>query len=221
MIEESGKIKIIKYIALVIAIIILIISGYLAYQIFQTKINTPTTAANPPKSSSSPDSTKKELAKTFANCSSTLSAAEKNLIKSWQTFENTKYDYSFKYPSNWEIQSNANKDEIVSLVYNPTDDLAMSTNFQFRAAAKVAEVISNTEGLTLESQKRITVDCITAQYSVYITSSQIPGGRDGREIRTLLTKEGTQFLSAIWYPAADPSDFPENYDLLLKTIDFE
>ena len=222
--EESRKIKIIKWIGLILVLLFLIGLGYYIYKIYlhedtntqTSKTQSKTTAKKP---SSSSDST--EAPKTIEECPSTLTAAENKLIKNWKTYNNTKYNYSFRYPADWTLQNTgANKYEIVSLVdenaFNPT----MSANYQFRADTKVQEV-DNSDYTIVEPAKSTKVDCVSAKYTVYYISGDFPGGRESRIIETTFTKNAKKFMPVFWFPPADPSDFADNYNLILKTIKFK
>ena len=140
-------------------------------------------------------------------CASTLTSADKLAIKTWKKIENSKYDYSFKYPEDWTIK-NEDKKRIT------LQGDSGNTHFQFLSAEMTA---LDYLGYTVTSTKNAKVACQSAKETFLANG-------DDRMIFTQFKKDGTDHLLMMTYKylgASLSSDMVEMYDLILKSVEFK
>ncbi|OGY22678.1 MAG: hypothetical protein A2113_02190 [Candidatus Woykebacteria bacterium GWA1_44_8] len=193
--------------------VILIWLGVLIWFLLQLKPDefTPITTSKASTPSAKKDETAKETTKATTPCASTLTEADKIEIKLWKTYENSKYNYSFKYPETWQGNLGPVNDKVVL-----NDNEALIT-FYFYSG-----IPTGFEGFTFDTKKSVEVACEQTE-KVYFKGLP-PGGENFRIIYTGFTKNGTDHVVWINYRyvgASISSDIVEDYDLILKTIEFK
>lgn len=144
---------------------------------------------------------------TQTGCALTLTSPDKLAIKTWKTYKNDKYDYSFKYPADWIV------DKVSDKLINFTgagDD----TVFSWRSAEMTA---LGYEGWELDTTKNLKVACQSAK-STFLEQG------DERMIFTQFKKDGKEHMTSFSYKyigASISSDMVEMYDLILKSVEFD
>ncbi|MFH1667205.1 MAG: hypothetical protein ABIA17_06570 [Elusimicrobiota bacterium] len=141
--------------------------------------------------------------------------------KVWKTFKNTKYGFSFKYPSDWKIQIKK-KDE--ATLYSDKFD------FQFITTTKNGSTIFS--GYKIDSKEEIKV---AGEKAIKIFSSggnppddsyTTPLPPDYKIIEVDFTKNNITHQIIIrnvneYAVVSDPVYMEEIFNLILKTIKFE
>jgi hypothetical protein len=140
-------------------------------------------------------------------CASTLTASDKVAIKNWKTFKNDKYDYSFRYPEDWDYDKVSDK-----LIDFEGDDNVV---FSWRSEEMTALGFEgwDTDG----AQKNLKVACQSAK-STFLKQG------DERMIFTQFKKDGKNHMTNFGYRyvgASISSDMVEMYDLVLKSVEFD
>jgi hypothetical protein len=192
-------------IALALMIIGLIILGYFTYRFYVPNTSNSSPLPTPRLSAS------KSSSPSASACASTLTSTDKTAIKLWETYTNSKYNYSFKYPETWVTGEGSNNNDVI------LKDNEIISTFDFKAATVgIAE-----EGYTLNSTNDVKVACLDAEKKSY--KGNQPGGEDARIITTKFTKNGQEFNIELRYTdrgASITGDVIDAYDLILKTVEF-
>ncbi len=139
-------------------------------------------------------------------CASTLTLTDKLAIKNWKTFKNDKYDYSFKYPEDWDYDKVSDK----LINFEGDDDVV----FSWRSEEMT---VLGYEGWDFDTTKNLKVACQSAK-STYLEQG------DERMIFTQFKKGGKDHMTNFGYKyigASMSSDMVEMYDLILKSVEFE
>lgn len=139
-------------------------------------------------------------------CTSTLTSSDKLAIKTWKTYKNDKYDYSFKYPEDWDYDKVSDK----LINFEGDDDVVFSWRSEEITALGF-------EGWDLDTTKNLKVACQSAK-STYLEQG------DERMIFTQFKKDGKDHMTNFGYHyigASISSDLVEMYDLILKSIKLE
>ena len=203
--KKKKTILIWEGIALALMIIGLIILGYFTYRFYVPNTSNSSPLPTPRLSAS------KSSSPSASACASTLSGADKTAIKLWETYTNSKYNYSFKYPETWVTGEGSSADNVI------LKDNEIISTFDFKAATvSIAE-----EGYTLDSTSDVKVACVDAKKKSY--KGNQPGGEDARIIATKFTKNGQEFNVELKYTdrgASITGDVIDAYDLILKTVEF-
>ncbi len=140
-------------------------------------------------------------------CTSTLTSSDKLAIKTWKTFKNDKYNYSFKYPADWDYDKVS--DKLVNFKNGPDGEV-----FSWRSEEMTA---LGFEGWELDTTKNLKVACQNAK-STFLEQG------DERMIFTQFKKSGKDHMTNFGYKyigASISSDLVEEYDLILKSVKFE
>ncbi|MCX6765559.1 MAG: hypothetical protein NT136_01195 [Candidatus Moranbacteria bacterium] len=138
-------------------------------------------------------------------CASTLTASDKLAIKTWKTYKNDKYDYSFKYPADWTYDKVSDK----LINFEGNDDVVFSWRSEEMTALGY-------EGWELDTTKNLKVACQSAK-STYLEQG------DERMIFTQFKKDSINHMTNFGYKyigASLSSDMVEMYDLILKSVEF-
>lgn len=156
----------------------------------------------------------KIVEKKKVSCISALSSADKLAMNNWKNYKSSKYDYSFKYPSDW---TNPSVDGGVVTLNGDGGD----TTFQFRSGPSTA---TDYMGYQVDSKKNIQVACRNGK-TTFLSGDPInnPGSSNDRMIFTQFEKNGVPHLVMFTYQyvgASLSSDMVEMYDLILKSIEF-
>ena len=123
--------------------------------------------------------------------------------KNWIVYQNEKYGYSFRYPSDWQVGST--EDDHVILLDNVNQ-----VTFEFRSDVMVGFGL---EGYDLVETKGVSVGGVDGEIN-YLTS---PGG--GNMIYVKFNRDGKDHLIAIYYPD-DYKLAEELFDKIIKTASF-
>lgn len=141
-------------------------------------------------------------------CASTLTAADKLNMKDWKTFKNDKYDFSFKYPKEWTYDKVS--DKLINFKNGPDGEV-----FSWRSEEMTALGFEGWE--TDTASKNLKVACQSAK------STYLKQGIE-RMIFTQFKKDGKDHMANFGYKyfgASISSDLVEEYDLILKSIEFK
>jgi type II secretory pathway pseudopilin PulG len=163
------------------------------------------------KAEKSSTDTTSETTKTTTPCASTLTDADKLVIQTWKTFTNSKYKYSFKYPESLVIKEN--KDDSVIFL----DESDQST-LQFESGVTGG----STDGLKKTYEKEIEIACEKATVKYYSAIAATPG--NDRYILAEFSKNDIPHILTTAYKfigASLSSSYGQQYDIILKTIEFK
>lgn len=141
-------------------------------------------------------------------CASTLTASDKLNMKDWKTFKNDKYNYSLKYPKGWTYDKVS--DKLINFKNGPDGEV-----FSWRSEEMTALGFEGWEPDT--GLKNLKVACQSAK------STYLKQGIE-RMIFTQFKKEGKDHMTNFGYKyfgASISSDLVEEYDLILKSVEFK
>jgi hypothetical protein len=150
-------------------------------------------------------------------CKSELTSGDKLAAKSWKTFNNSKYNYSFIYPETWVYSKDSEDDRIIL-----TSDES-SIDFQFRAGIMTS---LGFEGFKTDSKKEMNIACEKANitYLSADTATDPSIDADKRIIIAQFTKNDTPFLITLSYKyigASITGDILDAMDLIIKSVEFK
>jgi hypothetical protein len=141
-------------------------------------------------------------------CSLILTSSDKLNMKDWKTFKNDKYGYSFKYPKEWTYDKTS--DKLIDFKNGPDGEV-----FSWRSDEMTA---LGFEGWEPDGAvKNLKVACQSAK------STYLQQGIE-RMIFTQFKKDGKNHMTNFGYKyvgASISSDLIEEYDLILKSIEFK
>lgn len=150
-----------------------------------------------------------------SECASILTDADKLEIELWETYENSKYGYSFKCPQTWTIT----KDEDDWVILG--DDEA-NIIFQIRSGKGSG---FDFDGYKEESNKTVQIACQeTTQTNYTGDTEEFPDMENQRSISAIFTKNDIPHnikMSYEYVGASISSDITEAFDLILKTIELK
>jgi len=206
--EETKKIKISKWIALVLGILTIIGLGIYLY--FSLKPEKTTQTTTPSQTSEKRDESTSTTA--TPSCTSAFSNDEKEMLKSFVSYTGKAYNLTFKHPSDWTKIFQEDKYILMSGEGN-------SLTFRITIADRAAV---NTEEFNKVSTKNITVACIPTTETYYHGYGLSDGvGKNIVEIK----KNNIPFVIEMSYPdnmgASISSDYIELFDLILKTLEIK
>ncbi len=157
---------------------------------------------------------KEKIGEGGPECVSELTDADRLEIELWETYEDSNYGYSFKYPQTWTIT----KDEDSWVILE--DDEA-NIIFQIRSGEGSG---FDFVGYVEESNETIQVACEEASCTYYTgDTTEFPDMADQRSISTIFTKNEIPHnikISYTYLGASISGDITEAFDLILKTIEF-
>ena len=185
-------------IAIVFVVLLLAFAGFFFWLGNSKNIDTKTTDTEVKKSSME-----------SSICSSTLTSPETNTVGSWKTYTNSTEGYSFKHPADWETAEQGATSIILS------NNTALFS-FQFG-------VVDEPHGGMLELSREGVVAACENTEKVSLTG-QPPGGENFRRVVTQINKNGKVFTALLTFRFVDDetsNGLKENYDLILKTIEFD
>lgn len=227
--QAKSKKKTTMIIIIVVVVILLILGTligggcYLYSKLIQGKLATaPSGLEYQPQtdqqetSEKSPEKETKESSSTSSGCSIAFTDQEKLEMENWKTQQNSKYNYSFKYPDSWSL--NMSEDDIVSIA---NED--MNLNLQFRSDTMTTLGL---EGFKKDSSKETKVDCQTATMSYFSSdpNAETPANEDNKMIIVQFKKDNISHLILFSYKdlgASYSGDLIDAFNLILKTIDFK
>ncbi|MFH1749940.1 MAG: hypothetical protein ABH837_03565 [bacterium] len=145
------------------------------------------------------------------DCTTTLTEDDKRATADWNEFTNNDQGFSFKTPHNWS--STGGESNIIGFEAIIESDLI---GFQFRSAEMTE--IGIDPSYTLFDSIDTKVACEDATKNYYRSDEY-------HMIHSVFNKDGTPHLIMLTYPAdmgaSIASDLGDQYDLILKTIEFE
>ena len=148
--------------------------------------------------------------KTFTPCVSTLSAADKQEIETWSTYQNKKYSFSFRYPESWQIT----KQENVQITLHD-DETDLNLNF-YSGWAPEAEADNYLP--PKEDTVSTKVACVSTTRQTLFDSNNY------QKLYTKFTKNENNFAIIMTFRiegASISGDLIDAYDLILKTVEFK
>lgn len=144
------------------------------------------------------------------DCESTLTDNEESVVEDWESYTNETYNYTFKYPTSWQLKS---EDENMVTFTDDTDDIDLE--FQFRSERMTEIGVDTSYSKTSTSTTQIA--CVDAT-KAYFTSDE------HNLIWVTFEKDSTPHLLILTYSstvgASVSSDVGEEFDIVLKTIEF-
>lgn len=203
---------------IVLILLLLLIFGGAYYYGTQSKkeVATPSVSPSPTASETIEASVSPTPTETAAGCKSTLTASDKEMVKTWKTYKNLKYNFSFLYPENWKIEDQQDDRVVLS-------DSDAKLNFYFTSADMSAFDLMQYKK---DSEKNIKVACESAT-EVFMTGDPSTGGGTTSEMKDIVTsfkKNAIPHVVMMDYlsqGASISSDIVEAYDIILKTVEFK
>jgi len=219
---ESSKIKIIKWVSLAVAILVIIGLGSYLYLSEKTNYFEPSKTNQNSETNNEQANTnqtnEKESNQNATNtstsqtsCQPTYSNDEIELLKTFATYTNKAYNLTFKYPSEW---TKVYQEDKYILLKGEKGSVSLQITIADRA-------VLNTEEFKKVSSKNVTVACTPTTETCY----QGYGLSEGSNKNVVeIKKNNIPFVIEIFYPnigASLSSDYVELFDLILKTIEIK
>ncbi|HLN18609.1 MAG TPA: hypothetical protein VK255_00380, partial [Patescibacteria group bacterium] len=133
-------------------------------------------------------------------------------MKGWKNITNNKYKYTFSYPDDWKVVSN--EDDMISM-----EDKDKMLSFQFRSGTATEIGFAGNQKL---SEVNVKIDCLDA----HIVYFKLPNEGDQFDhYMTVATFKRGDTPHVILFShkslgASLDSDFGEQFNILLKTVNF-
>lgn len=208
--KNTAKIHIFSVIIIILCAILVVGAGIYLFQ--STRLSTKNVPEDIVISTSDPTpslstSATPTTSDTAATACASLTADDKTTITNWLTYQNKDYNYSFKYPKDWQIKSQ--EKGLLAL-----EGASGEVNLQFRSAEMSSLGFA---GLEIESTSDINVACQKA------TKTVISASADGKAIHVSFTKNNVPHLIIYTFKSQGASydgDMIELLDIILKTVTF-
>jgi len=149
-------------------------------------------------------------------CSVSFTEEEQLMMDGWKTYENEVYNYSFKYPQDWELTGSGDTVSVKTDSYGA---------FKFDFYSEDATEREIEYPMIKRGESTTNVYCIEAQKLEYGGDAAYePEFETFVTIAVILEHNDISYRLEISYSiegAALSSDFADMYNLILKTVEFE
>jgi hypothetical protein len=188
-----------------ISVVFGLVGGSLWWYVQSQASNTSSETVSPQK-----ENTEEKNSKTACE----LNNSENNIIKDWNTYTNTTYNFSFRYPADWKVKEET-KDTVTLQSDKPDVEFVLY---------KSDIVITGIKPYKILSTEKVTVLCKETEKSLLEDDSTVfptapRPSRDGGAF-VQIEEAKTRFVISIFYKNEDTST-DQSFDLILKTLNFE
>ena len=144
----------------------------------------------------------------------------------WQTYTNSSYEYSFKYPQNWDVKESSlaggesavevdTKEKIALIESRKIDTEGSVFPFSIMVRTSKPNYLSDDFELVTKEEKLLTGKMATFYSRKILTTTMY--GTKGELLTTIIVPQGQKYLQII---QSRPSDTPGMFEQILSTLKF-